>query len=298
MYLSHLEYFRAVVEHGSLTAAARAIGVSQPTLSGAVRRLEERLGTTLLTRSGRGVKPTASGEILYDEAAQVLTTLRRLEARIADLESDDVGQFIVGCYDSLGAYFLPGFMRQFTEDAPRIEIRLANARSSDVRQMVVERRIHFGIVVNPVPHPDLVMVELFDDAVDVMAPAPAASRAEAAALIARSTMLLADRVPQSDTILHRMALEGIVPARVQRCGELELVKSLTLGGVGVGILPRRVARYGGHPGLYRLWPELPSVPDVIMLLYHVDLHRTRAAMRVKDALVAYGRSLCNDGSQD
>lgn len=298
MYVAHLEYFRAVIEHGSLTAAARAIGVSQPTLSGAVRRLEERFETTLLTRSGRGVKATASGEILYEEAERILSTLRRLEARVADLELDDVGQFTVGCYDSLGAYFLPGFMRAFTKAAPRIEIRLANARSSDVRQMVVERRIHFGIVVNPVPHPDLVMVELFDDAVDVMAPTPAATPQEAAERIKASTVLLADRVPQSDTILQRMSLDDVVPARVQRCGELELVKSLTLGGVGIGILPRRVARYGGHAGLFRLHPSLPSVPDVIMLLYHVDLHRTRAAMRVKDALVEYGRALRKDGSQD
>lgn len=297
MYLAHFEYFRAVVEHGSLTAAARALGVSQPTLSGAVRRLEARLNTTLLTRSGRGVKPTASGAILVEEAGRILQNMERIEARIADLEQDDVGQFDVGCYDSLGAYFLPGFLKRFMVDAPRINIQLVNARSADVRQMVVEQRIHFGVVVNPEPHPDLVMVELFDDAVDVIATQRAPSLTAAHALLQKSVVMLAERVPQSDAILQRLALDGVEPARVQRCGELELVKSLTLGGVGIGILPRRVAAYGGHSGLYRLHPELPYVPDVIMLLYHVDLHRTRAAMRVKDALLSYGRSLRDDPSQ-
>jgi DNA-binding transcriptional LysR family regulator len=297
MYLTHLEYFRAVVEHGSLTAAARALGVSQPTLSGAVRRLESRFDTTLLTRSGRGVKATASGDILFEEAGRILQTLNRLDARISDLEQDDVGQFDVGCYDSLGAYFLPGFIKGFMADAPRINIHLVNARSADVRQMVVERRIHFGVVVNPEPHPDLVMVELFDDAVDVIAAERAPTLKAAHEVIRESVVMMADRVPQSDTILQRLAYDDVRPARVQRCGELELVKSLTLGGVGIGILPRRVAAYGGHAGLFRLHPDLPYVPDVIMLLYHVDLHRTRAAMRVKDALLRYGRSLRDDPSQ-
>ena len=82
-----------------------------------------------------------------------------------------------------------------------------------------------------------------------------------------------------------------MPRRTLSCGDFELVKSLTLAGVGVGMLPRRVAAYG-HPGkLTRLHPDLPFFPDVITLVYHGEMHRTRAAMRLKDALVAHGKEL-------
>ena len=61
-------------------------------------------------------------------------------------------------------------------------------------------------------------------------------------------------------------------------------------GLGVGLLPRRVAAHG-QPGLVRLHPDLPCIPDRVFLLYRHDLHRTRAAMTLKDALVAHGRAL-------
>jgi DNA-binding transcriptional LysR family regulator len=81
------------------------------------------------------------------------------------------------------------------------------------------------------------------------------------------------------------------------CGDLELVKSLALAGIGVALLPRRVAAYAQEGRLVRLHPELPVIPDVISLVYRADMHRTRAAMRLKDALVAYGKRLDEDEQQ-
>jgi len=67
--LTHLRYFQAIAEHGSLSAAARSLHVSQPTLTVAVKHLEERLGTTLLHRSREGVKLTRTGQELLDHVA-------------------------------------------------------------------------------------------------------------------------------------------------------------------------------------------------------------------------------------
>jgi len=86
-------------------------------------------------------------------------------------------------------------------------------------------------------------------------------------------------------------VESLLPTRRLSCGDLELVKSLALEGVGPALLPRRVAAYG-HPGrLVRLHEELPFIPDVISLVYRADMHRTKASVRLKDALVTHGRSL-------
>ena len=104
-------------------------------------------------------------------------------------------------------------------------------------------------------------------------------------------LVLAGRVGQCQTLVHRLAEDGLMPLRTLSCGDFELVKSLTIAGVGVGMLPRRVAAYGSYGKLIRLHPDLPSFPDVITLAYHADMHRTRAAMRLKDALVAHGKDL-------
>jgi DNA-binding transcriptional LysR family regulator len=69
------------------------------------------------------------------------------------------------------------------------------------------------------------------------------------------------------------------------------VKSFALAGLGVALLPRRVAAYGQTGKLRRLHASLPFFPDTIYLAFRADMHRTRAATRLKDALVAHGRRL-------
>ncbi|MEZ4474510.1 MAG: LysR family transcriptional regulator substrate-binding protein [bacterium] len=126
---------------------------------------------------------------------------------------------MIGCFDSLGAYFLPGFLPGFTEAHPRVDITLATGPSRGrPGQRVIDQDVDFGIVVNPQPHPDLVMVPLFDDAVDFFAVEPAPSRVAAVDRIQRGTVLLAARVQQSHTLLEQLADEEVHPHRLLRCG--------------------------------------------------------------------------------
>ena len=329
MDLKDLRYFASIAESGSMTAAAKNLHVSQPTLTVAMQNLEEQLKTQLFVRERSGVRLTATGEELLKHALEVFRLLEHAEQRVKGLESEDEGTFIIGSNESLGAYFLPDFMARFLRDHPGIELLLSNESSALVRDSVVERRVNFGIVVNPHPHPDLVIVEMFHDAMDVMVAedAPPPSRPLAALLalqIAASgdddehapptqrvswvdsgdpafmaakhrliagPLIYAGRVKQCQDLVDQLAGAGLLSMRKLVCGDLELVKSLALAGIGPALIPRRVAEYG-HPGkLVRLHPSLPFIPDTICLLYRADMHRTKAAMRVKDELVAYGKRL-------
>jgi molybdate transport repressor ModE-like protein len=296
--LTHLRYFQTIARCGSLTAAARDLKVSQPTLTVAVKNLEENLGTKLLLRGRVGVTLTSTGRELLRHALEIFSLIERAEERILGLEADEVGRFTIGCHESLGAYFLPVFMSSFLKNVPKVELSLWNATSAAVREAVIGRQIDFGLVVNPVPHPDLVLVDLFKDAVDFFIaasalPAGASESAleEAHTRLRAGPLIYAGRVSQCNELIGRLAADALLPSRMLSCGDLELVKSLALEGIGVALLPRRVAAYGQKGKLVRLHPELPFIPDTICLLYHVDLHRTRAAIRLKDALVAHGRGL-------
>lgn len=333
MDLRDLRYFAAIAEHGSMTAAAKALHVSQPTLTVAMQNLEEGLKTQLFVRDRSGVKLTATGDELLRHAEEIFRLLEHAEQRVRGLESEDEGTFVIGSNESLGAYFLPDFMARFLRDHPGIELNLSNESSAAVRESVIERRTHFGIVVNPHPHPDLVIVEMFHDAMDVMVAedAPPPSRPLSALLAMHATggavkitdpdaapatervswvdsadpafmaakhrliagpLIYAGRVGQCQELCDQLAGAGLLSLRKLVCGDLELVKSLALAGIGPALIPRRVAAYGGHDGrLVRLHPSLPFIPDTICLLYRADMHRTKAAMRVKDELVAYGRKL-------
>jgi DNA-binding transcriptional LysR family regulator len=308
--LNHLRYFQAVAEHGSLTAAAKHLRVTQPTLTVAMRGLETRLGTTLLFRGRSGVTLTRTGQELLAHVDDVFRVLDRAERRIRGHESEETGSFVVGCHESLGAYFLPELLVDFTARAPGIEVTLHNSSSGDVTDAVVGRRVDFGLVVNPIPHPELVLTELFRDAMDVVVAAgggdrggddapPTSRRSDARAARERvkaGPLVYAGRISQCQDLIGRLAAMGILPGRLVSCGDLELVKSLALGGLGVALLPRRVAAYG-HPGrLRRLHPSMPFFPDTIYLAYRADMHRTKAALVLKDAIVAHGKKLATDGT--
>src|SRR6185369_10027344 len=116
MDLRDLRYFAAISESGSMTAAAKALHVSQPTLTVAMQNLEEELKSQLLVRERSGVSLTVTGQELLKHANDVFQFLERAEQRIKGLESEDQGTFIIGCHESLGAYFLPDFFARFLRD--------------------------------------------------------------------------------------------------------------------------------------------------------------------------------------
>ena len=305
MDLIQLRYLLAIAQAGSLSAAAKRVGVTQPTLTVAMRKLEEELGSTLLVRDHRGVTLTSTGEALRAHAEQAVTLLEQATTQIRDLERSFEGSFILGCHESLGAYFLPGFLSSFLSAEPRIHLALWNGSSAAVQQAVIERRIHFGLVVNPRPQPDLVIMPLFHDAVDLFI-AKQHGTALGGAISGHSfdtarrrllsePLVFAGRIAQSQELIDRLAALQIRPSRLLSCGDLELVKSLALHGVGTALLPRRVAGYGQPLALQRLHPDLPCFPDSICLLFRGDLHRTRGALRVKEELVVHGKRLHEQG---
>ena len=296
--LDHLRYFQAVARCGSLSAAARVLQVSQPGLTAVIKQLEERFGTRLLVRLRTGVSLTSTGQELLRFANESLTRLDTVEQRIKGLESDEVGDFVIGCHESLGAYFLPQWMTRFLESNPRIQLSLSNSTSRLVLNATVERTAHFGIVVNPDPHPDLVQLKLFRDAVDLFVladGAPASGDLTAAKeRLQRGPLVFAGRILQSQQIVDQLAAMDSLSSRLLPCGDLELVKSFALAGLGVAVLPRRVARYCQDGRLRRLHPALPFIADEIHLLFRGDAHRTRAFVTTKDAIMAHGRELDRD----
>ncbi|MBK7824258.1 MAG: LysR family transcriptional regulator [Nannocystis sp.] len=276
MELAQLRYFREIARLGSMTAAARALGLRQPTLSAAVRQLEEELGATLLQRHRGGASLTAAGSELLRHADEIFALLDRAAAGIAGLEHDLVGHFVLGCHESLGAYFLPRLLPVVLKDAPKIALSLRNAPSAEVLAAVLEREVHLGLVVNPHPHPDLVMVPLFADAVDffVRAPANAPAAPSGAAIYAPRAAPPTSSPPRSRSSTPAPHLRRSRPAvrraaRAARRARRRAPTSALLRRLRAGQEPRPRRRRGRDPAApdRRLRPRgraaspPPAAPD-------------------------------------
>jgi DNA-binding transcriptional LysR family regulator len=278
-----LRYFLAIAEHGSLTAAARALPLSQPALTASMQALEESLGTTLFVRTSRGVVLTATGHELVKHARALVQKSGELRQAMSDLEHEPKGSFSIGCHESLGAYFLPGFMPNFFAAHPNIALSLWNGNSREVMAAVVERRVDVGIVVNPEPHPECVIVPLFEDHVELLVLTKQLNE-DVSAL----PLLYVPVLTQTQWVLSRLPSS---PRRHLTCSSMELVKSLVVDGAGVGILPRRVAEHGLSPSTLSPVPGTPRFEDRVALVRRVDMHETRAARVLLDALRDRGKAL-------
>ncbi len=124
MNLRQLEYFVAVVEQGSFTAAAERLFVSQPSLSQQIAALERELGGPLLERLPRGVRVTAAGEGLLGEARATLRHAERAQRAARMALALDAGQLEVAAATSVAAGILPVVLHDWLQQHPAIEVSL------------------------------------------------------------------------------------------------------------------------------------------------------------------------------
>lgn len=147
--LAELRAFCVAVELGSLGRAARLMQISQPALSKRMRELERLVGTPLLQRSPRGVRPTSAGQRLYIEARPLLTEAERLEGVLAELRTEH-GHLRVAASHTIAEYLLPGPLSEYQARlGRRLALELVVANSTVVHDLVIEGRADFGIAASP-----------------------------------------------------------------------------------------------------------------------------------------------------
>src|SRR5687767_7721693 len=122
--LHALTLFLAAVDQGTMTSAAELEGISQPAISTQIKVLERYYGTTLLQRTGRGVAPTATGEVVADYARRILTLVDELGRAIADLESLHTGRLVIGASSTVGEQFLPAHLGRFHAAHPGVALEV------------------------------------------------------------------------------------------------------------------------------------------------------------------------------
>lgn len=146
MNLHHLAVFHAVAEAGGINRASERLSVSQPAVSRQVRALEEALGLVLLERMPRGVRLTEAGETLADYARRLFALETQAEAVLADLRSLRTGVLRLGGSMSLGNYFLPDVVAEFSRSHPGVEVSLEVGNTDIVLAAVKQNRVDLGFI--------------------------------------------------------------------------------------------------------------------------------------------------------
>lgn len=135
---------------GSLTKAAKALYLTQPSVSHAIKQLEERFGLSLFTRTAKGVTLTQEGMVLYSyiEQSQILITLA--EEKMAALKNLDSGELRIGGSDSLFKHYLLPYLEQFHRRYPGVKLHLNHGTTPEIISFLKEGRIDLGVVRMPI----------------------------------------------------------------------------------------------------------------------------------------------------
>ena len=145
MNIRLLEIFRAVMIAQSTVGAARALTISQPAVSNAIRQLEATVGFALFDRTGNRLVPRDEARILFDESEAIALVLTKLDQTVDDLQASRLGHVRVFATPQLGHSVVPGAIRQFLKNRPRVKVYLHVRDSYKVIESVAASAADFGL---------------------------------------------------------------------------------------------------------------------------------------------------------
>ncbi|MCF6765566.1 LysR family transcriptional regulator [Thiotrichales bacterium 19S3-7] len=163
MNFNDLQYFVEVAKKESITYAAERIGISQPSLSLSIKRLEATVGTKLFNRFKTGVKLTPSGKILFKRAKELEKVWNTVKYAAYDANHKLSGTVTIGCHSMIPNYHLPRSFFNFIRENDELNVRFSHVLSREINEAVINFEVDLGIVVNPNPHPDLVIKKMHQD---------------------------------------------------------------------------------------------------------------------------------------
>jgi molybdate transport repressor ModE-like protein len=263
---------RAVAHHGSLAAAARALGYTQPAVTHHVRRLEQEAGVRLITRDGRGVQLTAAGRALVARAEAIAAELTAAEAELAAVARNMAAQVRMAALPGANASLVPRTLAELHTHHPEIALLLVEAGPLESWSLLDRAECDLAISFDhPLlpgwPASRIVTVPLFDDPVLVILPAahPLASASELPLNRLSGEPWILSKLCQRE-MLRTCGRAGFTPKVVLVTDDYQLaVPRLVAGGLGVGLTTAFLSR-DARPASVALIPVAGLPPGRVVAL--------------------------------
>lgn len=241
MHLEELEWFVALAEIEHVTEAAAELGISQPTLSRALRRFEAQVGTPLFDRVNRRLRLNPYGQIVLEHARRSIAEMQSAVDRIDALRDPDTGRVRLAFLHSLASWFVPEQLRRFRESAQSIAFDLFQGPAPELTQRVLGGQADIAIT-SPRPNAEgLIWHRLYEERLCLAVPSGhrLASRARVRLSAAADEPFVA---LESQTGLRQLtdelwAEDGIHPDVVFEATEIPTMEGLVAAGFGVAVVP-------------------------------------------------------------
>ncbi|MBQ0960021.1 LysR family transcriptional regulator [Ideonella sp. 4Y11] len=296
MTLTELRYIVAVARERHFGRAAEACFVSQPTLSVAIKKLEEELDVKIFERGSTEVTMTALGEAIVRQAQQVIEQAAAIK-EIAQRGKDPLaGPLRLGIIYTIGPYLLPELVRHAIEQSPQMPLVLQENFTVKLLDMLRTGELDCAIMAEPFPDAGLAVAPLYDEPFMVAVPkahALAKRKSISSQELKQETMLLLgtghcfrDQVLEVCPEFARFSSDAEGIRKSFEGSSLETIKHMVASGMGVTVVPRLSVPREAQPHLKFIPFEAPVPTRRVVLAWRRSFTRYEAIAALRNAVHA------------
>lgn len=263
MDFKELETFVCIVEKGSISAAAAALGLSQPAVSKRIARIESEMGATMFANGHRHSTLTSEGAVLYKAAQKMLDTRRQARIQIAEISQELYGTVRLSASSIPADFILPGLLVEFSQNHPGVCVNLAQGDSQSALEDLAQKKADLVVIGSDRSLPGYTSVPFFHDELVLIVnhSHPLASR-QYVTVEEASQLKLVGRTSGSGS---RQAWERACKSRMGTVREAELQFGHTMGIVNA-------VAAGADGGIVSMFAAVS--PAVVALRFRPALYRT------------------------
>ena len=263
--LQRLRALEAVVRLGGFSAAAQELLLTQSAVSNQIKRLEDETGVLLIERIGKRVKPTPEGAILLAAAGRMTAELAAALRRIADMQGEVTGRFVIGAGGVASTYHLPPLLARFAGEHPRAEVDLRTGNTAELAHGLIDGAIDIIVATGIAADARLTREPFADDRLICVVPPDDETTLQAvrASDLAGRRLVLFEKGGQVRETIDAWLEAGLAaatpPPRILEVGLSEAQKSFVMAGFGWSIVSGIAVAREVQQGLMRVLPLDPPL---------------------------------------
>ncbi len=291
MTLTDLRYIVALARERHFGRAAEKCHVSQPTLSVAVKKLEEQLGVALFERGVGDVRVTPIGEQIIAQAARVLAEATRVTELAAAGKNPLAGPLRLGVIYTIGPYLLPSLVPLLKERAPEMPLYISEGYTTQLIERLKAGELDVLVLALPVDEPGIVAQPVYDEAFRALVPANHSwaklKAIDPQRLLEEPLLMLGAGNCFRDQVLDLCSATIGQSPHVLESSSLETIRHMVASGVGVTVMPASgVDRISGNDPLLRVKRFTEPTPTrCVGLVWRTSFPRNKAIDLIRGALL-------------
>lgn len=276
MTLRHMKIFVAVFRHSNITKAAQELHLAQPSVSLAIKELENYYGIRLFERIGKRISPTEGGKEFFGYSLHIVSLFEEMEKRMKNW--DVSGTIRIGSSITIGTHILPGLIRNYQAEFPDLKINAIISNSSTIENHILDNTIDLGLIETQPEHEDIQAVPFMKDSLCAIVGCshPLAKESSVTLFdLAQYPFLMREKGSAGREILD--SYFSIQQLNVRPAWESSSTQAIVKGvaeGLGVAVLPYLLVEKDIQEKTVRMLPFTRPLSRDLNIIYHKSKYLT------------------------